>query len=258
MTPTAASAPSARASAVPARPSPSFFALGIFFLTAAGVSAAGALFLGQGSLWHRHAALEADQIQWVAFLKDGADRAPVEEVLRALPGLRTLRFVSKEEALASAKADPVFTEGLSLTGGNPFPDSFVVQWAPLFLRGDLLESHARRVSSLEGVDHVDWDRPRADRFSLVQKALSQTDLAVETLTALAAALLLLLAGRILFFAPRPPSIAALLAGALSAATGAAAGGLAAWYSGLPADLPSFLAGAVAASVLVLGLEAFKT
>jgi cell division protein FtsX len=233
------------------------FAQLVFFVAAAGAAAAGSLFLGQRALWFRHAALESDQIQWMVFLKDGADRAPVEEVLKLLPGLRSLKFVSKEEALASAKTDPAFSEGLSLTGGNPFPDAFSLQWSPLFLRGDLLESHARRVSALAGVDHVDWDRPRVERFSLVQKALSQTDLAMETLTALAASLLLLLIGRLLFFAGRRPSAVRLLAGAASAAAGAGAGALAAWYAGFPADASSFVAGATASAVLVLGAEALQ-
>jgi hypothetical protein len=105
---------------------------------------------------------------------------------------------------------------------------------------------------------VDYDRPRAERFALMQKALSQLDLAVETLTAAAAALLLALAGRLLFFVAEPPSAGSLTGGVAAAAAGAAAGCLAAHYSGAPADIPVFLAGAAAAGVLALGTEALRT
>ena len=233
------------------RPTVSVFAVGVIFAAGAVVSAASSLFLGQKEMWRRHASLEAGQIPWVVFLKDGADRAPIEETLRVLPGLGSLRFVSKEEALETAKADPAFSAGLSLTGGNPFPESFVVQWNPLFVRADLLDHHARRVAALPGVDHVDCDRPRVERFAMVQKALSQTDLAVETLAALAVALLLVFSGRLLFFSREAFSPAASAADLGAALSGAAAGVFSARFLGLPPDAYAFLAGTAAAAVLAL-------
>jgi cell division protein FtsX len=230
------------------------FSLTVVLAAGAAVSLAAALLLGQRTLWLRHAAQEADQIQLAVFLKDGAERAPVEETLRALPGLRSLRFVSKDEALEAAKADPAFSDGLSLTGGNPFPESFIVQWNPLFMRADLLDHHARRLAEVPGIDHVDYDRPRVERFSLSQKALSQLDLALETLTAAAAAILLLMAGRILFVA-KTPAAGALLGGGAAALAGAAVGCAAARSLGAVVDYSSLLSGTAAAALLVLGREA---
>lgn len=231
------------------------FVMGTLFVAGAAAAAASCLLAEQRSLWVRHATLEAGQIPWVVFLKDGADRAPVEETLRILPGLQSLRFISKEEALESAKADPAFSDGLALTGGNPFPESFVVEWSPLFVRGDLLEGHARRVAALPGVDHVDYDHPRAERYSLVQKTLSELDLAAETLTVLTAGLLLALVGRLLFFPRGPFPAVALATDAAAAGAGAAIGLLAARYGGLAPGLSPFLAGWAASGVLAVGRHA---
>jgi cell division protein FtsX len=225
---------------------------------AAAVSFASAMILGQRDLWRRHAALEAEQLQWVVFLKDGADRAPVEEVLRTLPGVKSLRFVSKDEALESAKADPVLSESLALAGGNPFPESFVVHWDPLFIREDLLGHHAARLTALPAVDRVEHDGPRTMRFSLSQKALSRLDLAVETLTAVAAGLLLAMAGRLLFFSSEPFSPVFAGGGLVAAAAGAGGGFLAALWLGAPGGWFEAAAGFGASCVLALGAEAFRS
>lgn len=213
--------------------------------------------MGQRGLWTRHAALEADEIQWVVFLKDGAERAPVEDQLRTLPGLRSLRFISKDEALASAQADPAFSEGLSLTGGNPFPESFTVQWDPRFLREDLLSHHSDRFRAMPGVDAVDYDKPRVERFSLSQKALSRLDLALETLTAVAIGLLLAMAGRLLFFSKTAASAPMLSGGLAASFIGGSAGAGSAYWLGAPAGPAELLAGAAAAGILVLAAEAFQ-
>jgi hypothetical protein len=238
----------------PGRAVPSLFSLTIFLAVGLAAAFVAGLLADAGRLWHRHGLKEAGEIPWVVFIKDGADPSSLEPVLRSLPGAAEVRFVSKDEALESARQDPALAEGLSLTGKNPFPASFVVRWTPSFLRDDLLESHSRRLAADPSVDHVDYDRARASRFALMQRTLHQGLLAMETAAAAGVGLLLLLAGRLLFFTPGV-SAPWISASAASGLIGAGLGLLAGQAVGVPPSLSSFAAGAVVSGLLVLGRDA---
>jgi hypothetical protein len=231
------------------------FLLGVIFAASAATVAAVSLFSAQRTMWRRHLVVEAEGLPWVVFLKDGADRSTVEETVKILPGVESLRFVSKDEALESAKADPAFAGGLTLTGTNPLPESFVVRWNPLFTRADLLDQHARRVAALPGVESVDYDRPRVERFALSQKAFSQLDLAWATATALVVALFLSLGGRLLFFASSETSLSALGADALAVVLGSGVGALTVLGMGLTPDVTGVLSGALAGGILAISFQA---
>lgn len=200
----------------------------------------------------RHAAREAADISWVVFLKDGTDKGVVEESLRTLPGVRELRFVSKEEALETARKDAALSEGLALAGENPFPDLFEVKWDPFFLREDLLAHCAEKAFSWPGVERADYDRPRVERFALVQRLLQQMDLAFLSVTWAVCVLAVFLAGRLLFFPKGPLPAMDLALGFLAGSVGGAAAAGAAHALGMSFLWQVPAAGAAAGLLMGLG------
>src|SRR5687767_11290839 len=65
------------------------------------------LFLDQREALRRHVARESADIAWLVFLNSEADRHGLEEAIRAFPGIQTIRFVSKDEALRDFQKDAV-------------------------------------------------------------------------------------------------------------------------------------------------------
>lgn len=159
------------------------------------------------------------------FLKTPADRPFLEGAIRALPGIQSIRFVSKEEALQIVEKDPVLAKSLTLTGRNPFPESFDVRWDPAFLRADAVALAAQKISQLEGVDRVGYDRPRVARLNVLQRLFHQGRLVLQTVFWMTAFLLLVLLGRACFFPrgpfPAGPCLASVAAGMLGGAAGSA-------------------------------------
>ncbi len=190
------------------------------------VSFSAALALDQQEVLRRHAAQEAADIPWVVFLQPRADRGFLEESIRALPGIQSIRFISPEEALEELQKDPVLSRGLTLTSGNPLPASFDVRWNAFFLRGDSLGHALQKVEALDGVDHVAHDRARVARLNTLQRQLYQLELVLVGLLWAGGFLALLAAGRLLFFPrgplPAPRFFLCLLAGAGGGALGLAA------------------------------------
>ncbi|MGE5635548.1 MAG: cell division protein FtsX [Nocardioidaceae bacterium] len=123
------------------------------------------------------------------YLKDGtgpAERAEVERALRDTPNVKSVAYVSKEEALARAKRkNPrAFEEGSELLGVNPLPASFRVRPDD----PDELEAMVDRLAPggrprLAAIDEV------RNREEETDEILSATGL-VKALTAGLAALLL--------------------------------------------------------------------
>jgi cell division transport system permease protein len=60
----------------------------------------------------------------------GADAAKVEAALKREAGIRSFRFVPKEEALAGMKRTDGLAEVVASLGSNPLPDAFVVALVP--------------------------------------------------------------------------------------------------------------------------------
>jgi cell division transport system permease protein len=115
-----------------------------------------------------------------------ADRAELREALQSTPNVKSVDFISKDEALARAKEKnpKAFEEGAELLGSNPLPDSFRV--APE--DPDRIEAIVSRLdpggtSALPAIDDV------KNREEETDKILSATGL-VKILTAGLAALLL--------------------------------------------------------------------
>lgn len=157
---------------VSARPNRRAFWIGVALLGfAAGVG--GGLWRQTRSLTDAFLAREIRDFRWVVFLNEHADRPFIEGRLLANPGVRLLRFVSKEEALERARQWPALAEGLALSARNPLPESFEVEWDAAVLRPELLEPIGERVAALDGVADVGVDRSRLERLALLRRLSEQ-------------------------------------------------------------------------------------
>jgi cell division transport system permease protein len=115
-----------------------------------------------------------------------ADRAELREALQGTQNVKSVDFISKDEALARAKEKnpKAFEEGAELLGGNPLPDSFrVTPEDPDRIDAIVSRLELGGASALSAVDEV------KNREEETDKILSATGL-VKILTAGLAALLL--------------------------------------------------------------------
>jgi cell division transport system permease protein len=115
-----------------------------------------------------------------------ADRAELRQALEGTPDVRSVEFISRDQALATAKAKnpKAFEEGAELLGANPLPDSFrVTPDDPDRIELIAKELEAGGTPALAAIDEV------KNREEETDKILSATGL-VKILTAGLAALLL--------------------------------------------------------------------
>jgi cell division transport system permease protein len=115
-----------------------------------------------------------------------ADRAELREALQGTQNVKSVDFISKDEALARAKEKnpKAFEEGAELLGGNPLPDSFrVTPEDPDRIEAIVSRLEPGGASALSAIDEV------KNREEETDKILSATGL-VKILTAGLAALLL--------------------------------------------------------------------
>lgn len=228
----------------------SALAYSALFLLSSVVSAAAILVFDQRDLLRHHVNQECAQISWVVFLKESVDKGYVEEFIRSFPGIRSIRFVSKQEVYDRAQQDPVFSKGLTFTGRNPFPESFEVLWGPFFLRSDFLAHVTQKVSPLEGVAQVDYDQLRVESLTFLQRILYQLDLILQAFSWIGALLLVTLGGRLLFFPQGLFPKGKLLAGVLSGFLGGTAGSLVCRFW-MPFSWGGVLVGTVVGLLMVL-------
>jgi hypothetical protein len=183
--------------------------------------------LDQWEALKRSVSREASEISWVVFLQNHADKNAIEESLRSFPGIKTIRFISKEEAYEQVVKDPKLSQSLILTGRNPFPESFEIRWERDFLKKDYLEHAARKAGDLEGVDRVGYERERVGRSDILQRLYHQLGFLFTILLWAGSLIFFILVGRVAFF-PRGPFpgrilISALVLGTLGGSLGAWAG-----------------------------------
>ncbi|MBI4397485.1 MAG: hypothetical protein HY548_10345 [Elusimicrobia bacterium] len=214
------------------------------------------LLVDQKELLRRHIVQESSQISWVVFLKGHADKGYLEEVIRSLPGIRDIRFTSKEEALESVQQDEVLSQSLTLTGRNPFPESFAVRWDPFFLREDVLRHATQKMETQDGVDHIGYDKPRVERLSLLQQVLYRLELALLSILWVTGFLIVVLAGRVLFFLRTPLRFGRVLVSVSFGVFGGLLGVFLSQRFVSPCSLKNLWAGAAAGLLLALLEEAF--
>jgi len=117
-----------------------------------------------------------------------SDRSGIETVLRNSPVVRTVEFVSKEEALRRFKQN--FSELAAAATdlpANPLPASVEVKLAPSSAPADV-EALAGRLSKLRGVADVRYDRQWIERLMSAGRLFRVAGLALALVLIVAAAL----------------------------------------------------------------------
>jgi cell division transport system permease protein len=84
-----------------------------------------------------------------------SEAAAVEMQLKRADGIRSVRFLSRDAALAGLKHTPGMTEVIATLRDNPLPDAFVVTLAAN--DGELADRLERQFKSLPKVTHVQAD-----------------------------------------------------------------------------------------------------
>ncbi len=115
------------------------------------------------------------------FLTESADRPFVEERLLTTPGVRSVRFVPKEEALGRAQDHPALAESLKWVVRNPLPESFDVDWVPGFLLTGSVSAVAETWAELPGVLSTAYDPVRAERMVLLSRIAKEWDVVFSVL-----------------------------------------------------------------------------
>jgi len=109
-----------------------------------------------------------------------ADIAAIEASLKRMPGVRAVRFISREQALAGLKRSENMAELIAALQSNPLPDAFVVEAGGSAAE---LEKMEPELKALPKVAHVQLDSAWVKRLETLV-ALGRT--AVSILTTLLA------------------------------------------------------------------------
>ncbi len=93
-----------------------------------------------------------NELEIAAFLDPSANTQSVEEAVRTLPGVRSVRLISKEAALAQLQLDyPYLAQAQSLVK-NPLPDTLKVH----LLQSSKVRKVAGEISGVYGVSSVEY------------------------------------------------------------------------------------------------------
>ena len=108
-------------------------------------------------------------ISIMAYLRPDQPREKPENLKREIqkiPGVQSVRFISKEEALNRMK-EKLKTQASLLMDlkENPLPDAFEIKVIPASQRIDKIESLANQIKAMPAVDEVEYGRKWLSRFS---------------------------------------------------------------------------------------------
>jgi cell division transport system permease protein len=103
-----------------------------------------------------------------------ADVAAIESRLKQMPGVRSVRFISREQALAGLKRSENMAEVIAALQSNPLPDAFVVEAAGSAAELEKLEPELK---ALPKVAHVQLDSAWVKRLETLI-ALGRTALLI--------------------------------------------------------------------------------
>ena len=110
------------------------------------------------------------------FLNEGLARTEVDVIagrLRLMPGVDSVRFVSKDEAWEQFRAEIGDEAMLRDVGGNPLPASFVVRPRPEYRTAEGVRSIARQAETLPNVEDVRYAGEWVLRAEQVTRTLHQ-------------------------------------------------------------------------------------
>ena len=137
----------------------SLFVIGLFGLTA----------------WNIGRAIEKveEKVEIVAYLDDATTPAQLElaqQEVRALPGVLELRYVTKLEALASAREEmQEFRDVFSDLDNNPLPASFEIRMKPGSRTPDAVKRVSERLKAYPFVEDVRYGREWLDKIYQIRR-----------------------------------------------------------------------------------------
>ena len=112
-----------------------------------------------------------DDIKIVVYLHDGLSAQGLSDLQQRLKGERevaSLSYVSKEQALTDFREQfPSEYHLLQGLGENPLPASFVVTLAPRFRSSEAVKQWAKRLTTVAGVDQVQYSRDWIENLAMV-------------------------------------------------------------------------------------------
>lgn len=115
------------------------------------------------------------EVQIMVFLKDGLSSGQVSSLKEKISGekaVRSLSYITKEQALGDFKKDLKGQEGLlEGLGFNPLPASFQIQVKQAYKSPETLQELTQRLKGLSGVEDVVYGQESVERLSLIIKLL---------------------------------------------------------------------------------------
>ncbi|MGP1676384.1 MAG: permease-like cell division protein FtsX [Burkholderiales bacterium] len=111
---------------------------------------------------------------------DQADIAALEARLKQIPGVRALRFVSREQALAGLKQSENLSDVIAALQTNPLPDAFVLETGSSAAE---LEKMEPKLKALPKVAHVQLDSAWVKRLESLLELGRMAVLILATLLA---------------------------------------------------------------------------
>jgi len=170
----------------------SLFVIGLFGLTA----------------WNIGRAIETveEKVEIVAYLDDATTPAQVElaqQEVRGLDGVLELRYVTKLEALATAREEmQEFQDVFTDLDNNPLPASFEIRMKPGSRTPDAVKRVAERLKAYSFVEDVRYGREWLDKIYQIRRLAGGAATMIGVAFALVAAIIIATAVRIAVFARR--------------------------------------------------------
>ena len=158
--------------------------------------------------WNLQQALSRieDRVQVVAYVRDDARQDELtlaETELLRMPEVRDVRYISKEEALISARQDlPEFEDLFMELEVNPLPASLEIELEEGFRTPDAVARVAELAAVYPFIEDVRYGQEWVDRLFLLQRIGAITTGVLGTAFAVVAALIIGTAIRIALFARR--------------------------------------------------------
>jgi cell division transport system permease protein len=157
----------------------SFLIIGVFLLISSNLS-----FLV--SRWK-------EEVQVTIFLRDGLSSAQLASLKKSLseePGVRSLSFITKEQALSDFKKDLQGQEGLlEGLGYNPLPASFEVQLKEPYQSPEMLQELVKRLKTWDGVEDILYGQEWIEQLTLIIRLLKLAGMSLGGLLLLASILI---------------------------------------------------------------------
>jgi cell division transport system permease protein len=146
------------------------------------------------------------RVEVVAYLRDNADPAAIaagEETIRAMPQVRDVRYVTRQQALAKAREElPEFGTVFGGLDTNPLPASYEITLQPDQKGPETVEAIARQTADLPFVEDVRYGSEWLDKVYLLRRVAGVALVVLGATFAVVAALIIGAAVRMAIYARR--------------------------------------------------------